>query len=748
VSPASTPLPAGMIATPATPEKLVPSGIPPPPPPPPLPAAVHSAVAQPLHSTPASLSGGSIPPPPPPPPPQTSATLALSGGFIPVPPPAPKAGLTGGSIPPPPPPPPGAPTVQLGGNIPPPPPPPPPPGAPPALSGAPPAAFGGSIPPPPPLPTATSFGGPPMPPPPPPSGNAMMIPKVIVPPPEILQARPSAPGQPVPPPPPPPSAPRIGGQAPNPAVNLEGAIATLPVFMAGTNRVINPLKPQSMALPQAAKPSRPMKQLFWNKLPTTTISQTVWRDICDPSSGLDVVELDYTEIEEIFCKNQPAPANKQPEKKKTLSLFPTSRANNIGKMRLSNGSSECPFGKIGLTLNPPPSSASFPVGIMLSRIKLPYSDIRLAILEILDDKLNVENLKAIKQYVPTNDEIEIVREYDGDFDTLASADRFYREIYDIPRLSERLTAMIYRRRLEIEVAELTPEMEVLRSIIQELRASTKLKRLLKTVLVLGNHMNGSSYRGNAYGFQLEALIKMRDTKGAEGNKPGGSSLLHYLARSVHDKDPSLLTFVDELPHLEAAARVSVQSLLATIQSQVNGMKLVEEEIKTLSQLKQVPANDKFVQVMQDFVAANEQGVAMLTEAGQTLEQDLKKLLAYYGEDSVNTKPEDFFGMLVSFSTMLQKAQAENEAQVKKLSKQAAQNNRDKNRRPTVPVGGVSIAAIRDGHMDDAIRGLKSGLRRTRRERPMSHLYSELSMEALQAMGVPRSGHSRHGSRVQ
>ncbi|KAF9163119.1 hypothetical protein DFQ26_002908 [Actinomortierella ambigua] len=714
--------PKDIIAAPAPPTtQTPPSGIPPPPPPPPPP--VTNGLHQP---------GGSIPPPPPPPPPAGMSSgfipppppppgAPLTGGFIPPPPPPPGAPLTSGFIPPPPPPP-GAP-IFMAGSI---PPPPPPPGAPPATfggpippppppPGAPPAFFGGSVPPPPPPPPpgASGLGGPPLPPPPPPNMQTMMMmPKVIVPPPEVLQARPSAPGQPVPPPPPPPSAPRIGGQEPNPAVNLEGAIATLPVFTAGTNRVINPLKPQSMALPQAAKPSRPMKQLFWNKLPTTTISQTVWRDICDPSSGLDIVDLDYTEIEEIFCKNQPVTANKQPEKKKTLSLFPTNRANNIA--------------------------------IMLSRIKLPYSDIRLAILEILDDKLNVENLKAIKQYVPTNDEIELVREYEGDFDTLASADRFYREIYDIPRLSERLAAMIYRRRLEIEVAELTPEMEVLRSTIQELRASKKLKRLLKTVLVLGNHMNGSTYRGNAYGFQLEALMKMRDTKGLEGNKPGGSSLLHYLARSIHEKDPGLLTFVDELPHLEAAARVSVQSLLATIQSQVNGMKLIEDEMKTLSQAKQVPANDRFIQVMQDFLTANEQGVAMLTEAGQTLEQDLKKLLAYYGEDSVNTKPEDFFGMLVSFSTMLQKAQAENEAQVKKLSKQAAQNNTAKNRRPTVPVGGVSIAAIRDGHMDDAIRGLKSGLRRTRRERPMSHLYSELSMEALQAMSIPRTGHSRHG----
>ena len=46
---------------------------------------------------------------------------------------------------------------------------------------------------------------------------------------------------------------------------------------------------------------------------------------------------------------------------------------------------------------------------MLSRIKVSYPDIRVALLEILDEKLSIENLKAIKQYVPTSDEVRFDR---------------------------------------------------------------------------------------------------------------------------------------------------------------------------------------------------------------------------------------------------------------------------------------------------------------------------------------------------
>ncbi|KAG0314255.1 hypothetical protein BGZ99_008272 [Dissophora globulifera] len=710
----------------------------PPPPPPPGPkhklyaagpdaAAVTTAIPSSSPSAPSSL------PPPPPPPPVQSAT---SPGSMKI----------NASAPPPPPPPPfttqspppaetttiapdqlsnsaTSPTIRATISPPPPPPPmiakgtpPPPPPPPPFMSGAV-GAFALPLtstpfPPQPMLMRSVSMpnksqvsmaSSPPPPPPPPPAMAGGKAPR-------------GAPSQPLPPPPPP--MPGMHG-----AAMLEGAIPTLPVFLAG-NRPSNPLKPLSMAIPQAAKPTRPMKQLFWNKLPTGTITQTVWRYICDPSSDLETIELDYAEIDELFCKNQVvANVAANAEKKKTVSLFSVNRANNIA--------------------------------IMLSRIKLSYPEIRIALMEIMDDKLSIENLKAIKQYVPTGDEIELIKEYDGDISTLGNAEKFYREIMDIPRLSERVSAMIFRRRLEIEVGELKPEMDVLRLTIEELYSSKRLKSLLKTVLLIGNHLNSTSFRGNAYGFQLDALLKIRDTKGVDGIKPGASTLLHYLAKSINTKDPNLLKFLDEVPHLEAAARISVQTLMNSVNSLVAGMTQIREEIRVLRKIRISPRNDYFIEIMEKFADANEEGIQSVVMLGQGLEQDLRQLLLFYGEDPNNTKAEDFFGMLVSFSTQLQKSQMENEALAKRLQSKQQQQQQiaNKNRRPSETVGGLSVAAIRDGHLDDAIRGLRSGLRRNRRDRPMSHLYSELSMDALEAINasVPRAGvlaHSRQSSRQQ
>lgn len=46
---------------------------------------------------------------------------------------------------------------------------------------------------------------------------------------------------------------------------------------------------------------------------------------------------------------------------------------------------------------------------------------------------------------------------------------------------------------------------------------------------------------------------MKETKTVKGG-PGCPTLLHYLARVLLRKDPSLVSFIDDMPHLEAAAR--------------------------------------------------------------------------------------------------------------------------------------------------------------------------------------------------
>ncbi len=54
----------------------------------------------------------------------------------------------------------------------------------------------------------------------------------------------------------------------------------------------------------------------------------------------------------------------------------------------------------------------------------------------------------------------------------------------IPRLSERLDCLIYRRKLEVEIEELRPELNIVRNASQELRTSLRLRKVLQVSSVL------------------------------------------------------------------------------------------------------------------------------------------------------------------------------------------------------------------------------------------------------------------------
>lgn len=65
---------------------------------------------------------------------------------------------------------------------------------------------------------------------------------------------------------------------------------------------------------------------------------------------------------------------------------------------------------------------------MLARIKLTYPQICDSIWTIDDHRLTVDNLMAIRQYIPTKEEIEMIQDYTGDGDTLGNAEKYFKTV--------------------------------------------------------------------------------------------------------------------------------------------------------------------------------------------------------------------------------------------------------------------------------------------------------------------------------
>ncbi|XP_027145508.1 formin-2 isoform X2 [Larimichthys crocea] len=458
---------------------------PPPPPPPPLPGRAVS-----VHP----LPGQTVAPPPPPPPPPP-----LPGGSMPAPPPPPPL-PPGSAVPPPPPPPPPLPCGLAppppppplpGGLAPPPPPPPPPlPGgfAPPPPPPPPPPLPGGIAPPPPPLP---GIGGPPPPPPPPGCGP--------------------------PPPPPPPGAICVP-----PA--LPGALGSLPpplplgLYALGLTQEKPPRK-------AVVEPPRPMKPLYWTRIQLHSkkevSSSLVWENIEEP-------DVDFEEFVELFSKTAVK------EKKQPLSdTITKSKAKQVMKL-LNNKRSQA-------------------VGILMSSLHLDMKDIQHAILNLDNTVVDLETLQALYENRAQQDELDKIEKHiksskdKENAKPLDKPEQFLYQLSLIPNFSGRVFCILFQSSFSECMSSIMRKLDTLQRLCKVLQDCETVKRVLGLVLAFGNFMNGGNRtRGQADGFTLDILPKLKDVKSSDNMKSLLSYIVAYYLRHF-DEDAGRETCVYPLP---------------------------------------------------------------------------------------------------------------------------------------------------------------------------------------------------------
>ncbi len=71
-----------------------------------------------------------------------------------------------------------------------------------------------------------------------------------------------------------------------------------------------------------------------------------------------------------------------------------------------------------------------------------------------------------------------------------------------------------------------------------------------------------------------------------------------MAATLEETQYDLVTFMDDLPHLEAAARISVITVIASVNELSNGIDLIKEEINIMKNLQIKQQNDYFIKNME------------------------------------------------------------------------------------------------------------------------------------------------------
>ncbi|KAK6298796.1 hypothetical protein J4Q44_G00303060 [Coregonus suidteri] len=202
------------------------------------------------------------------------------------------------------------------------------------------------------------------------------------------------------------------------------------------------------------------------------------------------------------------------------------------------------------------SKSSQNLSIFLGSFRLPYEEIKNVILEVNEKLLSESMVQNLIKQLPEQETLNVLGEMKDEYEDLAEAEQFGVVMSTVKRLKPRLTAILFRLQFEEQLNNIKPDVVSVTAACEELRKSTAFSQLLQITLLVGNYMNAGSRNAKAFGFTISYLCKLRDTKTADLKQ----TLLHFLADVCQEQYPDVMTFPDELIHVEKASRVSAETL--------------------------------------------------------------------------------------------------------------------------------------------------------------------------------------------
>lgn len=187
-----------------------------------------------------------------------------------------------------------------------------------------------------------------------------------------------------------------------------------------------------------------------------------------------------------------------------------------------------------------------------SRRGLQTQDVLNAVSAMDDKILNVEDLIMYQSLLPLPEEMKVIQRavdepQEDPTIPFAPAEAFMLETYNVPDLSLKVLAFIFKLQLPTESKDISLKLNEMIDLSVELRGSTHFKRLLKIVLELGNLTNYEYGAGNssfrpwmgkevkALGFKIEGLARLRDVKSADGKW----SLMTFLVDMIQKNYPEV-----------------------------------------------------------------------------------------------------------------------------------------------------------------------------------------------------------------
>ncbi|CAH1788909.1 unnamed protein product [Owenia fusiformis] len=292
--------------------------------------------------------------------------------------------------------------------------------------------------------------------------------------------------------------------------------------------------------------------------------------------------------------------------------------------------------------------------VAITRRKIELSDdaILRAINSIDLQSLTLDMVEILLRLVPNEKEVKELKKYEKEkkpIERLTEEDRFMLKLVKTERLSQKLNIMSYIGNFFDTVHSLTPQVNAIIAASMSIKNSKKVRKMLEIILAFGNYMN-SNKRGAVYGFKLQSLDMLLDTKSNDKKM----TLLHFIVLTVKEKFPDIMNFDSELRYIEKASVVSLENIVADTSELDKGMEMTKREYEARKHSKDCPP------VLLEFISNAEEKLIKLKTDSKTAQEAYGKVVEFFGESSRTLAPTTFFPLFVRYVKAFKQATLENE----------------------------------------------------------------------------------------
>nr|CAD7437653.1 unnamed protein product [Timema bartmani] len=339
-----------------------------------------------------------------------------------------------------------------------------------------------------------------------------------------------------------------------------------------------------------------------------------------------------------------------------------------------------------------------------------YSDVKKCILHCDDTVISDNVLQQLISYLPPPDQLKKLQEFKNQYDDLTEAEQFAITISEVKRLLPRLKSMSFKLHHSELVQDTKPDIVSSTAACEEVKQSKKFAHILELILLMGNYMNSGSRNGQAFGFEISFLPKLTSTKDIE-NK---ITLMHYLVETIERKFPELLSFHEELSHVDRASRVSVDTIQKTLRQMDANIRNLETDLAN----NKVPQSedDKFIDIMGSFAKEAREQFEIMQNMFKNMESLYDDLAEFYTFDKLKYTPEEFFSDIKSFKDAFSQAHKDNikvrEAEDKIRRTKEAKEKAEKEKRERVErkkaLVDMDAPQTQEGVMDSLLEALQTG----------------------------------------